>query len=118
MIFSETSLIKMIDCNITVSLIKQRKKRNLPNVASVVGSLNLRRTQYLAALSVSSDKSGCNAGYSNTVEQNFFEEPGGIVAHRRHQIGCHVFPFPQACLLFPLLSYRKDDRKVRFSKLN
>lgn len=75
-----------------------------PNVASVVGSLNLRRTQHRAALSVSSDKSGCNAGYSNTVEQNFFEEPGGIVAHRRHQIGCHVFLFPQACLLFPLLS--------------
>ena len=73
---------------------------------------------YRAALSVSSDKSGCNTSYTNTAEQNFFEEPGGIATLRRHQIGRHMFLFPQAYLSFPLFSQPKDDSKVRFSKLN
>ena len=48
----------------------------------------------------------------------FFGEPGGIAADRRYQIGCHVFLFSQACLLFPLSSQPKDDSKVCFSKVS
>ena len=61
---------------------------------------------------VSSDKSVCNASYSNTAEQE------GIAADLRYQTDCHMFIFPQACLLFPLSSQPKDDSKVCFSKLN
>ena len=50
----------------------------------------------------------------------FLGEPRGIAADRRYQIGCHVFLFPQACLLFPLSSHpsAKDDSKVCFSKVS
>ena len=51
-------------------------------------------------------------------QTEFFEEPGGIAADRRYQIGCHVFLFSQACLLFPLSSQPKDDSKVCFSKVS
>lgn len=93
--------------------IEKAEKVNLPmDVACIADSLNPRRTTSSLSCLSGSRVTGASAmkAYTNTIERNFFEEPVGIVAHRRHKIRCQMFCFrhrPQP----------KGDRKVRFSKL-